>query len=665
MLRTIRCICAILLGVLLLCYTVACVGSNEPADTFIDNTTAVTEQADTETITQKEIQASETVTEPPVASFEVTEENGTASVKTPSGLSYNITGYTTIDKETAESAFCQNLTYTFPKDMAKEEFNRFTITYKADRPMKVYVRCDASEEVLYFIEAGEGNFSALLTDFLSNQHCREFTSICIESCVSDNETEASFALVDLTLEAIEVPGDTTYYLENDTLKLGIALHWGGAINYFENKTCKIDGLTNLVNCHDTGRLIQQSYYGTIGENNSYEPEASFGSLWHYNPVQGGDQYGNGGRLIDFQVTDNSVYIKSQPCDWAKRGSFTPFYTENTYTIEEDYIHVDNRAVDFSGWEHPYHGQEIPSVYVTSYLNVFVCYDGDKPWTGDELTITRNARFWDHGGQLAYFPENSTETWFAWISEEDDFGLGVYVPGLDAVGGGRNEPEVRDKDAAGGSTSFGGAWNVIRLKTFEPVTYSYLLTAGSLSEIRGLFTEHKNFVENTDLQRDTLPQEKPYIPEDIDGLINPDLSKAANGGIITTHNCTMEYDTTEEALKLTTTSDDCLITLRYDNAPLVLNAEDYTTLKIVYMIPTTNRCNAYNAELYPCAGDKKAPASDNLMWISGLIMDGKYHTLTIDLKKSHTWRGQVNQIRFDHFNHSESGDIMYIKSIILE
>ena len=114
MLRTIRCICAILLGVLLLCYTVACVGSSEPADTFIDNTTAVTEQADTETTTQKEIQASETVTEPPVASFEVTEENGTASVKTPSGLSYNITGYTTIDKETAESAFCQNLTYTFP-----------------------------------------------------------------------------------------------------------------------------------------------------------------------------------------------------------------------------------------------------------------------------------------------------------------------------------------------------------------------------------------------------------------------------------------------------------------------------------------------------------------------------------------------------------------------
>jgi hypothetical protein len=54
-----------------------------------------------------------------------------------------------------------------------------------------------------------------------------------------------------------------------------------------------------------------------------------------------------------------------------------------------------------------------------------------------------------------------------------------------------------------------------------------------------------------------------------------------------------------------------------------------------------------------------------MWIPGLIKDGTYHTLVIDLTKSAVWEGEVHKLRFDHFNNSAVGDVMYIKGITLE
>ena len=50
------------------------------------------------------------------------------------------------------------------------------------------------------------------------------------------------------------------FLENDHLRIGINLDSGGAIFYFSRR----DPERNLLNYHDTGRFIQQSYYGDKG-----------------------------------------------------------------------------------------------------------------------------------------------------------------------------------------------------------------------------------------------------------------------------------------------------------------------------------------------------------------------------------------------------------------
>lgn len=620
------------------------------ADTTEDDTT----EDDT-----TEINAPET--QPFMGHFSIIEQQGSTTFTSKDGFSYVATGYDNVDTQTGAVTFSQALSLRFTSRIAYDKFNRFTVTYSSDQPIKLFVGfAEDQPEELFFLEAGTGDFSAVLSGFLSKKFQHNVTSLRIEPCA---QSEVCFSLAALSTEIIPIP-DQTCYLENQRFKLGIALHWGGTISYLEDKTADIDGVINLVNCHDTGRLIQQSYYGTLGEDNDYEPSVSFGSTWHYNPVQGGDQYGVGGRLVDIRFTENSIYIKSQPCDWAKNGSFTPFYTENTYTLQEDCIQVDNRATDFSGWEHPYKHQELPAVYVISYLDTFVCYNGDRPWTDDDLTVLRDLPFWDHGTQIAYFNEKNTETWFAWYSEEDSFGLGAYAPGIDTIGGGQSQPGVRDKSDVSNATNYASGCNLLQIKAFEPITYSYLLTTGSPEQIRSTFKARQDFTDNAYIQSNSLPQEPPYKPATAQELTDLDLSKAING-IISVTNSKMEYDVTEQAIKLTTISTDTFINVQYSNADVTLHAKDYSILKIVYMIPVSNQYAQYNAELYPCAGKTTSPSAETLMWIPGLIKDGTYHTLVIDLTKSAVWEGEVHKLRFDHFNNSELGDVMYIKGITLE
>ena len=216
-----------------------------------------------------------------------------------------------------------------------------------------------------------------------------------------------------------------------------------------------------------------------------------------------------------------------------------------------------------------------------------------------------------------------------------------------------------------------------MRTYQPFEYSYLLTAGSMESIRATFTEQKDFAENSALDEDCLPQEKPYAPTSLEKLLSPDLSKYPNR-LFSLQNCSAAYDEAEGAMKLTTTFNDVGLYLDYsilrddpfyvvenpDVGNVTLRAEDYTTLRIEYMIPTTNSTATYNAELYPCAGDLQNPDGAALIWISGLVADGEYHTLEINLSNSPYWNGDIHRIRFDFFNASAVGDIMYIKSITL-
>ena len=648
---------ACLLAAVMLLSAVACTGGSNPADTAPTGTDVSTHTSASDTTDAPETEG-ETVYMP--EDYEVTENDGTASVITPMGLTYDVTGYTAMDKGTV--TFTEGLTYTFGEETFQSKFHRFTLTYTSTEPVKLWVcfteRGKTTEEC-YFLDAKNGSFSGLNPGFIKGYSARKLTGLKVESLTGK---ACDFTLTGLSTEEMERMSNTCY-IENSRFKLGVDIGWGGAVSYLEDKNCTIPDLVNLVNKHDTGRLIQQSFYG-VQENDEYKPGVSFDTKWRYNPVQGGDQYGNASRLIDLVVTENSIYIKAQPQDWSLDNQLTPSYMENTYTLYEDRVQVDNRFTDYSGWEHPFSGQELPAFYTVSYLDTFVWYNGEDSWTGDALSSKNDLPFWgDHAGQCTFaLREKNTETWCAWINGSDDYGLGVYAPNIDQLKAGRYMFDGSKSDMAE-STGYVAPVNILKMVSFKPIEYSYLLTAGSTATIRETFTKYKDFTDNKALHENYQSTRLPSVDGDITKL---DFTAGKNLSLLTNlADTTVLFDETAGAVKLTAGSfGDVNVTVPYGSNPAPLAAADYTTLKIEYMIPTENAMSSYQSDIFLCAGEISAPDGNARIRVN-LIKDGQYHVLEVDLSKNAYWKGDIHLIRFDYFDNSQAGDVMFVKSINLE
>lgn len=652
----IKKISAGILAAFLLIGTVACTGNTTPADT--SGATTGEEIATGEATTGEATTEGETLYKP--EDFEVTVNGDSASVITPMGLAYEVTGYTALDKGTA--TFTEGLTYSFDEALFESKFHRMTLSYTSTEPVKLrvfYTEKGKPTETYYFLDAKSGTFSGLNAEFMAGRSARKLTGLHVESLTGK---PCDFTLSDLSIQELEkMP--LTYYIENDRFKLGVDLGWGGTVSYLEDKACTVSDLGNLVNKHDTGRLIQQSFYG-VQENEEYKPGISFDTKWRYNPVQGGDQYNNASRLIDLVITENSIYIKSQPQDWSLNNQLTPSYMENTYTLHDDRVQIDNRFTDYSGWEHPFAGQELPAFYTVSYLDTFVWYNGEESWTGAPLSSKNDLPFWgDHAGQCTFvLREKNTETWCAWINGQDDYGLGVYVPNIDQLKAGRYLYDGSKSDTAN-STGYVAPVNVMKMVSFKAIEYSYLLTAGSTSEIRKTFTTHKDFTDNATLHENYQSSRLPSVDGDITKL---DFSGGKNLALLTNPvDTAIVFDEAQSAVKLTAGAlGDVSVTIPYGSSPTPLQAESHKKLRIEYMIPTDNAHTSYQSDLFLCAGNISAPDGNARLRVS-LVADGQYHILEVSLSSNGYWKGDIHMIRFDYFDNSADGDVMFVKSINLE
>ena len=662
-------ILAFILCLATLASLVACNGGEDQETEQTTETTTGTAEGTTEGTTAGSTEGTtEEETEFVVPGMTVEEADGVATVTTTKGLAYTVSGYEKVN-DTA-FVFYSGLEFKFSADMFSEKFNRLTLNYRSNAPVHIYVtyKNHVGEETVadFFVEKGEGDFSGLILDYLDKKTATSITKIVVDTC---ENKKASFTLYHVSTAKIECYtgsyGNTKYYINNDRFKLGVDMSWGGAICHIEDFQSNIEGLDNLVNKHDEGRLIQQSYYGTPAIPGVYEPGESFDSKWVYNPVQGGDQYGNDSRIIDIVVTDTSLYIKAQPQDWSLNGAITPSYMENHYILHENYIEVKNRFVDFSGWSHPTTNQEIPAFYTVSYLDTFVWYDGIDSWTGGELSSRDDLNFWGDPQYAAdckfLLRESNTESWCAWVNEDVNYGMGVYVPNADAYSAGRYEYNG-SKDADDDGCGYVAPLKKLRLVSYEALEYSYLIATGSIEDIRAIFKENKDFTANESLSRNSVSMRLP--DGDLD-LQHMDFSNEEYCGILTSaNNATFEYDATQQALKCTTLGGDPYAAIEFGTAQTVYNAEDYGTIEVVYMIPTTNSTTSYHMELFLSAGSiGSATAGKSVM--KPLVADGEYHTLTIDVSNLSFWSGKINQIRLDYFSGAAVDDVIYIKSIELK
>jgi hypothetical protein len=93
--------------------------------------------------------------------------------------------------------------------------------------------------------------------------------------------------------------------------------------------------------------------------------------------------------------------------------------------------------------------------------------------------------------------NNTETWCAWTNTTSGYGIGLFVPNVDMFLAGKHAYNG-SKDAKNGATNYVAPVNTIKLVSYQPIEYSYMMTTGTLASIRNTFKVHRNFAANTSL-----------------------------------------------------------------------------------------------------------------------------------------------------------------------
>ena len=649
-----------------------------------------------------------------------------STITTTEGLDYVASGYDTAAAETGLHVPAGNALVISGTDIySATTTNRFHLHYYASVPVKLTMtytygpnKTDFTANEVYYMEAGENVFSAVEYSFLASNgggsvqdkitkygRNEYFTlsKMTVEPLISGDFNFALFnysaETVNPSLTQVTYNNKTCYlsYVQDAHYKLGINLTWGGAISELYDRTANsgsINSGTNLINASDTGRLIQQSYYGTNGDSDpNYTPHwwKSRDDLpyakWSYNPVQGGDANNNQSRIIDFEVGSDYIYVKAQPLDWANHvanldgtytqtdSRFTFCYIENRYTLKTtadkgSYIQVDNRMVDFSGYTHPYSTQELPAFYTLAYLDDYYWYNGTRPWTNDAagLKCEDNLPFWGDPTKFIdttfNYQQSNTETWGAFVNGTTKYGLGMYVPNIDIIKGGRLDGSESSMSASAidGHTSYFAPLKTLKIVCYEPIEYSYLLCAGTIDTIRNVFTANKDFASNYSLNENSISQK---IPDEIN-LEYIDFSNEINASFVRDMtNSIASFDTSVGAVRLDVTAGDPYFHLNYSLYDTVYTADNYDYIEFEYMIPAGVAGRNYQAQLFYCVGSVLAVDGAYNYFPINLTADGQFHTARINTSDlGAAWTGKLNQLRLDFLHEAGPGDVFYIRSVKL-
>jgi len=267
------------------------------------------------------------------------------------------------------------------------------------------------------------------------------------------------------------------FIENAHIRVGITRKWGGAITHVS-----VPGEPNIINSHDLGRQIQQSYYsGPPNYQKAGKEKSKAWSAFPWNPIQTGDAYRNGSQVVDVRTRGNSLYVKTIPMLWPMNNDPGECTMETWITLSKNSpaFTYKARLTNHRSDKTQYKGgaQEVPAVYVNGHYHRLMTYTGDKPFTGDALRELRN----DHKEDWPWVNSLPTEGWAALVNDAGT-GIGVMVKSpLEFHGG------FSGKRGVGGETDANtGYMSPIASEVLDHnvvFDYSAEFVVGTLGEIR--------------------------------------------------------------------------------------------------------------------------------------------------------------------------------------
>lgn len=461
----------------------------------------------------------------------------TVDVKASDSRTVNVNG-------SQKTVNCAN--YGYSLNYSGTAFNRYVIKYTSDAYVKGELDFNGTIEEFFLEPSENGEFSGYIDGFLDGITQTKITSVTFTPLDKDY-MDFSFQSIDLSKDTDKSDNYGMVYLSNADYTIGIDLDWGGSLTYLEDlknnvvaaesnkdssapvevglyedydgtykENCDDNapeyttkGNVNLINAHDTGRLVQQSYYGT--SSYPYEMGEYEGNPWRYNPVQGGNVKNEPSKIVDLKITEtdtySEIYIKCRPLDWGKSKEgygddyITPSYMEAWYTLENGVMRATCRFVDFSGYPSATTTQEVPAFYCVEPLNNFVYYQGGEAWSdNNNQTILKDLDFWGTATDQDF---QCNENWGAFIGDgESGYGIGLYTPGQTLYHPGvykrdtlttiEDDPNQSEKLIPGqpaanhDSTSYIGVVDTLYFQSYKPISYCYYITTGNVDTMRGRF-----------------------------------------------------------------------------------------------------------------------------------------------------------------------------------
>lgn len=199
------------------------------------------------------------------------------------------------------------------------------------------------------------------------------------------------------------------YISNKYVKLGVDENRGGGICYIS----RIDSDENMINTWDTGRLLQQSYYGN-NDGSTWN-----GRPWRWNPVQGGSWDNKCSQLISIDKSHDSLHrptilVKCHPRNWGSCQLCKDVLMTTFITLLDDGKITVACTMEYSGdIKHGKSVQEIPACFLNTKYTTLV-YRNRK--TGEIMKIVPNAP------GIKNIQKNADPTWAGYIDPLTNEGI---------------------------------------------------------------------------------------------------------------------------------------------------------------------------------------------------------------------------------------------------
>lgn len=171
----------------------------------------------------------------------------------------------------------------------------------------------------------------------------------------------------------------------DYIRIGARLEWGGTVVFFGLAS---SASTNVIDANDNGRELQLAVYDPTRamQGCAYNASCQSGGTacpssikyLGWNPVQGGDECGNGGKVLSYGQKGQALQLVVQPMQWnpdwdrsdcatSACGAGVP--VKVTYTFELRFVtshtvEVMSQVDSQETISHPVTVQEFPTLYVS-------------------------------------------------------------------------------------------------------------------------------------------------------------------------------------------------------------------------------------------------------------------------------------------------------------